>query len=233
MKRCALVLVLALGLLLAACSRSGQQGQSGPAEAGSDEAASEAKHNEGEDPRVDPQAVLLTLEDMPSGWREGAPVGGEGFPARASDGTSKVEMCGKEPLEGWDVVAEGSAKFSAEKKGPFVVHTVRAYDEGQARKALAAFAEARDSCEEWTDDHSPAVRYRHYRFDFPEYGQEMVAVRLQEMGQQLTFTRNLVVWRRGDVLSTLMLATVPGPPNDGLFESMVETADARLERQPE
>lgn len=221
--------VLPLGLLLAvflaACSGGSQQAE--PSGSAADATSSDEVEDGGSGGDVDPKAVLLTMEDMPAGWTEGAPIGGDQFPTRAPDARLNVPMCGSEPLEGWDSIADGSANFAAGEKGPFVVHSVRVYEDEHATEAMNAFEEARDSCDEWTNERTD-VTYRHETLSFPSYGDQTAAERISGQGEQLSLRGNIVVWRRGNVLSTLLLATESGSPDDKRFESMTETADKRL-----
>lgn len=221
----ALPLSLLLAMFLAACSGGSQQAESSGSAA--DAASSDAVVDTGSDGDVGPKAALLTLEDMPAGWTEGAPIGGDQFPTRAPDARLNVPMCGSEPLEGWDSIADGSANFAAGEEGPFVVHSVRVYEDDHAREAMNAFEEARDSCEEWTNERTD-VSYRHEALSFPSYGDQTAADRISGQGEQLSLRGNIVVWRRGNVLSTLLLATESDSPNDQRFQSMTETADQRL-----
>lgn len=77
-KRRALPLSLLLAVFLAACSGGSQQAE--PSGSAADATSSDAVANAGSDADVDPKAALLTLEDMPTGWTEGAPIGGDQFP---------------------------------------------------------------------------------------------------------------------------------------------------------
>lgn len=221
----ALSLSLLLVVFLAACSGGSQQAE--PSGAAGDATSSAPVVDAGSDGDVEPKAALLTLEDMPAGWTEGAPIGGAQFPARAPDARLNVPMCGSEPLEGWDSIADGSANFAAGEKGPFVVHSVRVYEDEHATEAMNAFEEARESCDEWTDENT-GVSYRHEALSFPSYGDQTAAERISGQGEQLNLRGNIVVWRRGNVLSTLLLATESGPPDDKRFQSIAETADKRL-----
>jgi hypothetical protein len=179
---------------------------------------------------VDPQAALLTLDDLPPGYAvddsedsdEGAPSGGceelENLDESAADDERSAE-----------------ASFTAGELGPFIVHEVGDQDEGTAAREFDNFraAVAKPRCQTFqeTNDDGQTVTWTLTRISTEHLGDDTVGFRLRGDTVVFGMTFDFAIERIGDNVSMVGVASVPflgGPPPD--FVALVRKAHEKLNR---
>lgn len=182
-----------------------------------------AKDSESDAEPADAEAVLLTVEDMPTGWSTDPSDDGDDGP---DDGAN---LCDQDPVDEFEPASEATANFAAGNMGPFLEHIVAVFDDGQAEQALDMMLDALESCDEWTEDtEDGTTTYRPSPLSFPTFGDQTVAVRIDVESEMVNGTADMIAWRRGDALSVVIASAIFEAPDAEQIEKIVATADERL-----
>jgi hypothetical protein len=226
--RRSLTSVAVLGaVLLAGCAADSDE-EAEP-EAGAVESESEPEQPEEEEAPeaadLDAEAVLLALDDMPTGWTQQR----EESDAEVDD-ASEANLCDAESIsEDASVIDDASRQFTAGDLGPILDHAVATFEDGQAEQVFDDFRRAFDGCTEWTGDTGEGpMTFRPSPLSFPSFGDETVAMRIAAENDMVDVTLDMVGWRRGDVISLIAVLEVFGSPDAEQTEAFVTVADQRL-----
>ena len=215
-----LAIAALLTIVLVAC------GGSGDSAAPTEPEVSDAGAAEGAIPgRTEEQlsGMVLTLDDMPSGWTP-SPVG-------VSSQQDTKYFCGAR-LEGSPPpTAQASVSFQSNNR-ELVAQVLEAYPDGQGQEAMARIVDAALTCTGWTDLDvtGAAVDYFSEPVAFPALGDETVAYNaFSDTGIRDRVTIDGVVTLRGDVLSLIIHAIV-GPYNldSAQTEELARLADQKV-----
>jgi len=179
-----------------------------------------------EAPPADLESMVLTLDDMPSGWTTAPEM-------LSDDEATGTTFCGIDEAE-IDVPDEAGASVDAAFKqsdfGPFVFHTVgRVGDAGEATAALDRMLNAASQCSEWTetDDQGVETTWSITPLSFDNVGDDTIAFRLSSETEGMPVTVDMVMWNRGPVLSVVGLFGIGGTDADLLTE-LVGIATGRM-----
>lgn len=165
---------------------------------------------------------LLALDDLPAGWTTA--------PEEEDEDSGTTEWCGRDLEEEFEPGVEAAVDFQKDDFGPFLSHSVERHEGGGAKEAIDAFIETAQECEEWTETDPDAgeTTFRLSPLSFPKLGDQTVAVRISGDNDFVSFAGDVVVWRRGDLLSLLINVGIGGDLDSALTEEMARKADAKL-----
>jgi hypothetical protein len=170
-----------------------------------------------EAPPVELESMVLTLDDMPSGWTTAPEL-------LSDDGAPGTTFCGIDEAEidvPDDAGASVDAAFKQSDFGPFVFHTVgRLGDAGEATAALDRMLDAASQCSEWTetDDQGVETTWSITPLSFDNVGDDTIAFRLSSDAEGMPVTVDLVMWNRGPALSVVGLFGIGGTDADLLTD---------------
>ena len=151
---------------------------------------------------ADPDDVVLTLDDLPSGWTTSPPDDDED--------TSDAFCEDDDPFEDVEA-AEAEAEFEKDDGYKFIFSMAASYeDQSDAEALMDAFAAAVDACREFTetDEDGFETTYRFEPLSFPSLGDDTYATRLTLSMSLMMVEMDLVLTRDG--------ATIAGVFNGGL-----------------
>lgn len=86
-------------------------------------------------PRPEPQDYVISVDDLPKGWR----------PSNDAGGGYRTQVCGVD-LEPAPPVAKASVRFAVGPVGPFVQQYVRSYDGKTAEQVITGLTEQLPGC---------------------------------------------------------------------------------------
>jgi hypothetical protein len=166
--------------------------------------------------------ALLTLDDLPEGWVVAPPE---------DNGLSRTyyEVCGEPDVYGGlRPVLAVSALFSDRGGTTFVSHELRRHDPGVAAEALERLEAALARCDIVTehDDRGDTTSYTLALVDPPAVEEPAVRFRLARRDGATEWHAEVVVARRGDVLS--MLAIHGRPVDQPRVVDLSDRVDERL-----
>ena len=223
-----------LGTLLAATVLlTGPLAACGDDDASSSDTTTDERRNEttttaSDEPALDPQDAVLTLEDLPAGYAERQDEDDDGdTPTKSCPRLEALDRDDEEPLD------KASSSFQAAEDGPFIDHQVSVLAEGEAERALEQFSGALDdpACRTFTttSDDGKTATYTLTEISVPRLGDDTVGLRLTGDATALSVTLDLVLERIGDTGSFIAVTTVPGlsgPPPD--LGALAQRADEKL-----
>lgn len=174
--------------------------------------------------------VLLRLEDLPSGWSHASTTVSEVIEDIADDGFCERDGITFRPaalaVAAFDQRSQsrpaGGDIFDAD--GPTVLHVVADFAPAEASRAFGCLRD------ELVDDFgSPALGGS--RLDLPLYGDERVALRVEEGVDDVAALLDIVMVRRGALISILLyidIGTAGRPADPELILRLAAIADLRL-----
>lgn len=171
---------------------------------------------------ADLQRVLLTLDDMPTGFTIDTPSSGTGS-----------QPCGKSTELRARAAQTVEADFTKGGLGPFISETLGTYKSGEAKDAFDGARKLFEDCRTWTepDKDGKTTEYKIAPLSFPKLGDQTYAIRMDIKGGGFVGQADLVFVRRGDTIlligngiGGLGLATV----DSTLTEQMARKADENL-----
>lgn len=175
--------------------------------------------------------LVLTLDDMPSGWTT-APELSEGDDDDTAG--SDTSFCGVDDAE-LDIDDEATrsaeAAFKESDFGPFVLHAIgEVPDPAVAEQALDTMLDAASQCEEWTetDDEGAEITYSISPLSFDNVGDDTIAFRMSADTEMMPLTIDMVMWKQGSYLSLVSVFGVGGGSDADLLTELVEEAAGRL-----
>jgi hypothetical protein len=167
-------------------------------------------------------SALLTIHDMPSGWRLGSDARGD------PDDTTWCGVSLGTLEQHRRKLGQADIAFERGEAGPFLTQSVVAYPEGMARQVLDDLTSSAGGCAEVTvrDDEGTLSTWQSSRIPFPELGDQTLALR------QFFPVNNieaLVVYiRRGEYVTTLVHIAIRQPVDRAQTEAFARLADTRL-----
>lgn len=196
-----LVTTLALFVMLAAgCGGDGGNGNGGGTAAGGGAEAETGEQRAAAE-------LLLTVEDLPTGWTVAPDDGEEGGEDDSADEFCKGLDITKSEVE---PSSEAEADFQGGQTGPFASQLVAVYDGDKAEQAFDELVSALEDCKEVeTADEDGTFTGSLTPVSFPTLGDETHAVRLTgtakvtEEGEtfELSMSGDFVFVRDGDVMT--------------------------------
>jgi hypothetical protein len=165
--------------------------------------------------QADVEAALLTLADLP-GYAESDDTGGNQDPAQ-------MTLCGNasSPTD----LGRDALQFSASKDllGPYVLHSVGLVETGWT---LQAVRDGVAACFPGTEPDG-TVFSAATEADFGSYGDETVAWKITASSEGVDLGLDLVVIRKGNLVSTLMMVAFPAVA-DAWMVAVAQAAAAKL-----
>jgi hypothetical protein len=172
-----------------------------------------------ERPPAELQNIIITLDDMPTGWSPSPPDEDEEDDSSDCIGRA-FDTAG---IDFETTSSSTEASFSQSDFGPFFVVVV-ARPDGNLRQAFGVFAEVFEGCNGEVD--ADGNIYTYSPLSFPSHGDETFAIRMNIEGF-FPVTSNVTFTRVGDTL-ILALALALGGGNDAEMQSaLVELMAAR------
>jgi hypothetical protein len=169
------------------------------------------------------RAALITLEDVPVGWSQ---------VVSRPPSTIARGFCNA-PASGLGRSGSVRADFQGSDTGPLLAHMIQVASLTEAERIVGVLSALAVPCEweESTSDGEP-LRWTARRMEFPQLGDETVALRATVTAGVLTGDAAYVFWRRGTVISAIALATLSLIPTGielAELERLARLADQRLQ----
>lgn len=160
---------------------------------------------------LDVSSALLTLADLPAGWRV-RQISGQ-------RSTVVVDPCGLTEIP-YKPIGRAAADFSDAPNGRYLSQVIAAYEAGTAAKALQALKDAIASCQAW--QHAPVTSLA--------IGEQGITLQISaQFGSLATVTMDFVVFQRGDLLVTLAHSAIsPTVLDSKQTEAFARRADEKL-----
>lgn len=202
-----LVTMTALALALGACGGDDDDGlaqtvtttsttsttPSAPAERAGDEPSTTTTAAPG--PR-DPQAILLKLEELPTGWTTSPPD-------EEDDGTSDMDCFAEAAGEDFDDQADAEVAFQQSDFGPFIGASVTVEESGDAaQERVDLFATGMQACDGYTetDEDGNETTWTVSPLSFPDLGDGTFAARMGTTTFMGPMNVDIVVTRVDEVI---------------------------------
>jgi hypothetical protein len=170
------------------------------------------------------ERALLTAQDMPSGWT---------LTARnaAKEGEERSSLCNT--VHTYKRTEKMLVNFSSSQSAtePVVTHAVTQYEPGDAKRTLDDILQALQTCNEWQATGTDGKTYtsRLARLSMPNLGEQSAAFIVTETQPQGETVSALVLIRRGDVTSGLLVTRPGGGSVDApMIERLARRADQKL-----
>ena len=172
----------------------------------------------------DMQSLLLTLDDLGSGWSEmDVNSNGSGGPNTAAN------ICGKASGSidfTADASATGKVGFRSQQQH-FIVQRVSQFSGEAAAQVLDELQAAGSACSQWTD--SDGNTYTVEPLDgLPDLGDQMVALRASTKQQGMTLTIDVVGWRHGNIDDGVAYFSFNAQADNQQLTSILQAADAKF-----
>ncbi len=172
----------------------------------------------------DMQSLLLTHDDLGSGWTEmDVNSNGSGGPNTAAN------ICGKASGSidfTADASASGKVGFRSQQQH-FIVQRVSQFSGDAAAQVLDELKAAGSACSQWTD--SDGNTYTVEPLDgLPDLGDQMVALRASTNQQGMTLTIDVVGWRHGNIDDGVAYFSFNAQADNQELVSILQAADAKF-----
>lgn len=174
------------------------------------------------------EAIVLTLDDMPSGWTTDPEIASDD-----DDSAGGLGLCGVEDadLDVDDTDGESvDAGFKQSDFGPFVLNSVASLPSSeQAAEALDSFLDAASQCSEWTetDEEGVETTYSISPLSFDNVGDDTIAFRISADAEGFPLTIDMVTWHDGPLASIVALVGLGGTEPE-ILTDLVETVASRM-----
>ncbi len=194
------------------------------------------------------QKALLTADQMPKGWTAEA-VELDDAPEEDADEDAADEHGGDEHASKNEecetllnainersskkAVGRGQVVLAGAELGPFITQTISSFKGSAAEDNVSDFENAFKKCGtfEETDDHGGQITYKVGELDFPQLGDETVALNIVTGSQLVTLEMPIVMIRVGKNVITLSSISMEDKLEDELFEKTARSAVKRVEDQ--
>lgn len=167
-------------------------------------------------------SVVVTLQDLPSGWTVSAPD--EGL-------EEDDEICNdQDPFDAVEPIEEAETNFEQGGFGPFLSSIAGRYaSTDDAQGVLDAFAAAVEQCRAFTevDDDGTEITYTFTALSFPKLGDDTYAARLSANTPVGPLALDFVFARKGDAVAAIINGGL-GAADTALTESMMSLMVDRL-----
>lgn len=227
-------LALALALVAASCGDDDDQARTleatttstTEAVAETEEPAAEAEDSTTttteEAPPSSMDSVVVTLQDLPSGWTVSAPD---------EEDEEDDEICNdQDPFNAVEPVEEAESNFEQGSFGPFLSSIAGRYaSTDDAQDVLDALAAAVDQCQTFTDvdEDGTEITYTFTALSFPKLGDDTYAARLSANSPFGPLALDFVFARKGDTVAAIINGGL-GAADTALTESMMRLMVDRL-----
>lgn len=178
------------------------------------------------------EAALPTMQQMPKGWSrdpdneddDDDEMGDDVEPERCQAVFDALETDDEDPA----VSAERA--FEQDDFGPFVTVEVQSYDEELPDGRFGDVVDVLEDCPEWTstDDEGTKTEFQASGLDFPNLGEESLALALEATSEGWPFTMDMVIIRAGHNLVTAMHMAIGGKSDAELLEQVARTTMENL-----
>lgn len=167
-------------------------------------------------------SVVVTLQDLPTGWTASTPE---------DDDEDDDEICdGQDPFNAVEPVEEAESNFEQGSFGPFVSSIAGRYaSTDDAQGVLDAVADAVDQCQTFTDvdEDGNETTYTFAALSFPKLGDDTYAARLSATTPFGPLALDFAFARDGDAVVAIINGGF-GAADTALTESMLRLMVERL-----
>lgn len=167
-------------------------------------------------------SVVVTLQDLPTGWTASTPE---------DDDEDDDEICdGQDPFNAVEPVEEAESNFEQGSFGPFLSSIAGRYaGTDEAQGVLDAVADAVDQCQTFTDvdEDGNETTYTFAALSFPKLGDDTYAARLSATTPFGPLALDFAFARDGDAVVAIINGGL-GAADTALTESMLRLMVERL-----
>jgi hypothetical protein len=218
MTRRLLAVLLAMVAVLSAC---GDDEEKTGSSSGSGTKAEEAAA-----PRTEAEleALLLTQADVPTGLTLQPDAEEEEEEAASGEGCLEQDVDAVIPP-----AAKATAEFGSADQFKSVSHEIRSYKDDDAEKSMEEGRKQLEACRtfEQTDEEG-TLKGSFEDLDFPDLGDDTVAVTIKATVGEIAVTGDFVVVRKGNETTTIGNLVIAGTVDHAVTRSLAEKAVAKL-----